>query len=82
MVIELDCLQVFKALTKNQSSPNGFALIIEECHFLAQNLGEVKFSFVRRSANAAAHSVVRVGGSMSGSTKWRVAPSRWLLNNL
>ena len=82
MVIELDYLQVFKALTKNQSSPNGFGLIIEECRFLAQNLGEMKFSFASRSANTAAHSVARVGGSMSGSREWTVAPSRWLLKNL
>ncbi|KAH9679250.1 rnase h domain-containing protein [Citrus sinensis] len=35
VIIEIDCLQVFKALTENHSSPNGFGLIIEECRFLA-----------------------------------------------
>ena len=69
VVIELDCLQVFKVLTENRSSPNGFGLIVEECRFLAQNLGEVEFLIVRRSANAAAHNVARVGGSMSGPKK-------------
>ncbi|KAH9792007.1 putative reverse transcriptase/RNA-dependent DNA polymerase [Citrus sinensis] len=35
VIIEVDCLQVFEALTENLSSPNGFGLIIEECRFLA-----------------------------------------------
>ncbi|KAL9451322.1 hypothetical protein AB3S75_012977 [Citrus x aurantiifolia] len=66
VVIKLDFLQVFKVLTENRSSPNGFGLIVEQYSFLAQNLGEVKFSIVCRSANATAHSVDRVGGFMSG----------------
>ena len=82
VIIEVDCLQVFKALTENLSSPNGFGLIIEECRFLAQELGEVQFSFVRRSANVAAHRVARVGGSLSGPSEWSAVPPRWLLNNL
>ncbi|KAL9426929.1 hypothetical protein AB3S75_033667 [Citrus x aurantiifolia] len=82
VIIEMDCLQVFKALSENHSNPNGFGLIIEECRFLMQNLREVQFSFVRRSANAAAHSVARVGGSKSDPSEWRVAPPRWLLQHL
>ncbi|KAH9705863.1 putative reverse transcriptase/RNA-dependent DNA polymerase [Citrus sinensis] len=82
VIIEVDYLQVFKALTENLSSPNGFGLIIEECRFLAHELGEVQFSFVRRSANVAAHRVARVGGSLSGPNEWSVVPPRWLMNNL
>ncbi|KAH9665893.1 putative reverse transcriptase/RNA-dependent DNA polymerase [Citrus sinensis] len=82
VIIEVDCLQVFKALTENLSSPNGFGLIIEECRFLAQELGEVQFSFVRRSTNVAAHRVARVGGSLSGPSEWSAVPPCWLLNNL
>lgn len=70
VIIEMDNLQVFQALTENFSSPNGFGLIIEECQSLAKSLGEVQFSFVRRSANFAAHSIARAGGSMSGPREW------------
>ena len=66
VIIKMDNLQVFQALTENFSIPNGFGLIIEECRSLAISLGEVQFSFVRRSANSTAHSVSRVRGSMSG----------------
>ena len=82
VVIELNCLQAFKVLTENRSSPNGFGLIIEECRFLAQNFREVEFSIVRQYANAAAHSVARVEGSMSCPREWSIVPPCWSLNNL
>ncbi|XXG85569.1 hypothetical protein AAC387_Pa11g0622 [Persea americana] len=81
-VVVLDCLQVFKALTYNFSSPNGFRLIIEECRALAHSLGEVQFSFVRRSANTAAHNIARVGGFLSGLGVWSHVPPPWLINAL
>ncbi|KAH9777775.1 RNase H domain-containing protein [Citrus sinensis] len=59
VIVKMDCLQVFQALTEGFSGPNGFGLIIEDCRELALVIGEVKFSFVRRSANFAAHSVAR-----------------------
>ncbi|XXG86094.1 hypothetical protein AAC387_Pa11g1057 [Persea americana] len=82
IVVEMDCLQVFKALTQNFSSPNGFGLIIEECKTLAHSLGEVQFSFVRRSANTAAHNVTRVGGFLSSPGVWSHVPPPWLINAL
>ncbi|KAH9683148.1 reverse transcriptase domain-containing protein [Citrus sinensis] len=82
VIIEMDNLQVFQALTEKFSSPNGFGLIIEECRSLAMSIGEVQFSFVRRSANSAAHCVARVGGSMSGPGEWRHVPPPCLLHNL
>ena len=66
IIIEIDCLTVYSALISQSASSNGFDLIIADCRAIAQLIGEVRFSFVRRSANAAAHSVARVGGSMSG----------------
>ena len=78
----MDNLQVFQALTENFSSPNGFGLIIDECQSLAMSLGEVQFSFVRRSVNLAAHSIARAGGSMSGLGEWSRVPPPCLLNYL
>ncbi|XP_024039551.1 uncharacterized protein LOC112098152 [Citrus clementina] len=74
IIIEIDCLNVYSALISQSASSNGFGLIIADCRDLAQLIGEVRFSFVRRSANAAAHSVARVGGSMSGPGEWRDVP--------
>ena len=74
VVVEMDCLQVFQALTEGFSGPNGFGLIIEECRALALSIGEVKFSFVRRSANFAAHTIARAGSSMSDSRVWNLTP--------
>ncbi|KAL9417682.1 hypothetical protein AB3S75_040632 [Citrus x aurantiifolia] len=78
----MDCLQVFRALVEEFSGPNGFGLIIEECRTLAMSLGEVQFSFVRRSVNFTAHSVVRAASSMLGPHEWNFVPSLWLLNSL
>ena len=78
IVIETDCLEVFNAMSNNTVYPNGFGLVIDDCSALALFLGEVTFSFVRRSANTATHTVARVGGSMSGPTEWRHVPPPWL----
>ena len=62
IIIEIDCLNVYSALISQSASPNGFGLIIADCRVIAQLIGKVRFSFVRRSVNAAAHSVARVEG--------------------
>ncbi|KAH9686509.1 putative reverse transcriptase/RNA-dependent DNA polymerase [Citrus sinensis] len=78
VIIEIDCLSVYSALVSHDYSPNGFGLIIADCQALAQLVGEVRFSFVRRSANVTAHNVARVGGSISGLGDWRDVPPPWL----
>ncbi|KAH9724860.1 putative reverse transcriptase/RNA-dependent DNA polymerase [Citrus sinensis] len=82
VIIEMDNRQIFQALTENFSSPNGFGLIIEECRSLGMSLGEVQFSFMRRSTNFVAHSVGRARGSMSGPGEWSHIPPPCLLNYL
>ncbi|XP_015386698.1 uncharacterized protein LOC107177439 [Citrus sinensis] len=61
VVVEMDCIQVFKALTASYSCPNGYGLILDDCLALAKFIGDIEFSFVRRSANTAAHVTARVG---------------------
>ena len=78
----MDSFQVFNALTTNSFGPNGFGLIIDDCRALAQSLGDVTFSFVRRSANSAAHSIARVGYSLSAPGEWRHVPPPWLISKL
>lgn len=70
----MDSLQVFNALHDKTSYPNDFGLIIDDCRALTRSLGEVAFSFVRRSANSAAHTVAQVESFMSGSGEWRFVP--------
>ncbi|KAK9190098.1 hypothetical protein WN943_018699 [Citrus x changshan-huyou] len=82
VIVEMDCLQVFQALTEGFSGPNVFGLIIEDCRELALVIGEVKFSYVHRSANFAAHSVARAGNFMTDSRVWNCVPPPWLLNSL
>lgn len=69
IIIEIDCLEVFNAISNNTVYPNGFGLVIDGCRALARSIGEVTFSFVRRSANTVAHIIARVGGSMSGPSE-------------
>ena len=78
VIVEIDCLNVYSALVSHDYSPNGFGLIIADCQALAQLVGEVRFSFVRRSANVTAHNVARVGGSISGLGDLRDVPPPWL----
>ncbi|KAH9729134.1 hypothetical protein KPL70_009263 [Citrus sinensis] len=62
-----------------------FPIIIEtDCLqvALAHSLKEVTFSFVRRSANTAAHVVAKVGCSLSGPGEWRHVPPPWLFSHL
>ena len=82
VVLEMDSLLVFNALHDKFYYPNGFGTIIANCRALAQSLGEVAFSFVRRSANSAAHTVAWVGSSMSGSGEWSLVPPPWLCDSL
>ncbi|KAH9771200.1 putative reverse transcriptase/RNA-dependent DNA polymerase [Citrus sinensis] len=82
VIVEMDSLQVFNALTTNSFSHNGFGFIIDDCRALAHSIGDVTFSFVRRSANSAAHSIAQVGGSLSGPREWRLVPPPWLISKL
>ncbi|KAH9752805.1 putative non-LTR reverse transcriptase [Citrus sinensis] len=82
VILEMDSLQVFNALNDKVVYPNGFGSIIADCRALAQSLGEVAFSFVRRSANSAAHTVAWVGRSMSGLGEWSLVPPPWLIDAL
>ena len=82
IIIETDCLQVFNALIDSKDYQNGFSLIISDCRALAHCLKEVTFSFVRRSANTAAHVVAKVGCSLSGPGEWRHVPPPWLFSHL
>ena len=51
-------------------------MLIADCQKLVSSMDNLKFSFVKRSANSVAHSIARASCSMSGPTVWDViAPS-------
>ncbi|XP_015386530.1 uncharacterized protein LOC107177355 [Citrus sinensis] len=82
VTIEMDCLNVYNALVNNLSGPSSSSLIIEDCCALSNFIRDVSFSFVRRSANSAAHSVAQAGNSLSGHGEWRVVPPLFLIIDL
>lgn len=73
---------MFNVLHDRAEYANGFGTVIDDCRALAQSLGDFAFSFVRRSANTAAHTIARVGVSLSGPEEWRHVPPSWLINYL
>lgn len=82
VIIETNCLQVFNALIDSNDYQNDFGLFISDCRALAHCLKKVIFSFVRRSANTAAHVITRVGCFLSGPSEWRHVLPPWLLPHL
>ena len=65
VVLEMDNLLVFNVLHDKFDYPNSFGSIIADYKALAQSLGEIAFFFVHKSANFAAHTVIRMKNSMS-----------------
>ena len=63
----MNCFQVFKSLIENYSCPNGYGLILDDHRALTNSIGDIEFSFIRRSVNTAAHVAAQVGGSLSSS---------------
>ena len=82
VIIETDCLQVFNALVDRQCPLNSFGSIVLDCKCIADFIGDIVFSIVRRSANFAAHFVARVGNSLSGREVCRIVPPSWLVSVL
>ena len=82
IIIEMDCLSVYNALIDNLSGPSSFSLIIEHYCALSNFVRDVSFSFVRRFANSAAHSVAQARNSLSGHGEWRYVPLPFLFADL
>ena len=65
VVVEMDAKSVYDALCTSSISTSPFGMLIEDCKVVVANLGNIKFSLVRRSTNSAADVVARAWGSMS-----------------
>ncbi|KAL8114965.1 hypothetical protein AgCh_021696 [Apium graveolens] len=53
--LESDCLVAVQAIRSNVTMSSPFGVVVEECRSLIRNSNKVNLSFVRRSANMAAH---------------------------
>ena len=78
IIIETDRLEVFNVISDKTVYPNGFGIVIDDFRALVHSIGEVTFSFIRRSVNTTATAVARMGGSMSDPGEWRHVPPSWL----
>lgn len=53
--LESDCLVAVQAIRSNVTMTSPFGVVVEDCRKLIRNSNKVNLSFVRRSANMAAH---------------------------
>lgn len=72
--IELDCLAVVQAINSKKTDMSYFGSIIADCKLIVQDLGSFSLYFVRRSANAAAHTLAREAGSLTERKEWCDVP--------
>uniref|UniRef100_A0A803PV21 Reverse transcriptase n=1 Tax=Cannabis sativa TaxID=3483 RepID=A0A803PV21_CANSA len=64
--IESDSLVVVQAINGEVQMPSQFGMIVQDCRLMISTLNNVLISFVKRSANKAAHCVARKSCFLSG----------------
>uniref|UniRef100_A0A803Q666 Reverse transcriptase n=1 Tax=Cannabis sativa TaxID=3483 RepID=A0A803Q666_CANSA len=64
--VETDSLVVVQAIKGSVQMPSQFGFLVQDCRFLLSELHNVFISFVKRSANRAAHCIARKSCFMSG----------------
>ena len=79
VVVEMDALQVYLALTNHQQDLSLFGLIISDCIQLQAEIPNMQFSFARRTTNVVAHSLARATISWAVAMGWDSTPP-FLLN--
>lgn len=75
--IETDSLLVIQGLT-NSSTVSYFDLVLEDVRVLANSFSHISFSFVKRSANMAAHVVARDAVFNADRREWLLLPPPFL----
>lgn len=74
VIIETDCLQAFYALVDRKSPLNSFGSLVLDCKCIAESIGDIVFSFVKRSENSIAHFIARAENALPGREEWRSVP--------
>ena len=57
IIVEIDSMQVFQAISDSQSAPNYFGYAIDDCKHLLQTIPQCRVIFERRSVNSVAHAL-------------------------
>lgn len=73
--IEMDSLEVVQAFHNNQNDFSYFRSLIQDCSDIVKDLRSYSVYFVRRSANTAAHCVVKEVSYLSDFKEWFTTPS-------
>ncbi|CAI9771522.1 unnamed protein product [Fraxinus pennsylvanica] len=80
--IEMDALLVYSALQKDDVDNSYLGILIEECRLIAKELLNLKFNWVRRSANQVAHTLVKAASSLHDIVDWSYFPLSFISNVL
>ncbi|KAM6551132.1 hypothetical protein CsatB_000940 [Cannabis sativa] len=67
-IFETDCLMAVQAIHNNCFIPSTFGMLVHDCQNLLSELSNVTLSFVKCSANKAAHFLARSSSSLSDCT--------------
>lgn len=59
MVVETYCIRIIQALRSSISLASTFGLIISDCKQILQEIADIEYYFVKRSANKVAHYIAR-----------------------
>ncbi|XP_019150316.1 PREDICTED: uncharacterized protein LOC109147128 [Ipomoea nil] len=74
IILESDCLNFCTAFNSVISDFSYVGLVVKQCVSIARDMGSVKVSHVKRSANRVAHALARVTVSLSDSGVWYGIP--------
>lgn len=78
--LETDCLAVARMLNDQERNLSSVGIMVEEVKTMARNLGKFKVTWVRRTANKAAHELARFGLCNRASVSWDLAPPDCILS--
>ena len=82
VIVEMDSLLVFQAITSSGRANSPFDLLVQDCIELAQQVANLKFNFVKRTSNSAAHYVAKAANSFSVLHVWEFRIPDFLLSCL
>ncbi|KAL2553662.1 uncharacterized protein Fot_07281 [Forsythia ovata] len=69
-IIEMDALLVYNALQQNEVDNSYFGLLIEECRLLSSDMPNIKFNWVKKSANQVPHTLTKAASSSHDDLEW------------
>ncbi|CAI9787317.1 unnamed protein product [Fraxinus pennsylvanica] len=78
--IEMDALLVYSALQNDGVDNSYLGILIEECRLIAREMSNLKFNWVRKSANKVAHTLAKAASSLHDIVDWSYFPPSFISN--